>query len=125
MKLGTAFTQPNKKLTAILVQSLAVDTDSRRRYLRTKLDSLYNVKEPILCCFFLQVVLSPVEGGPAARAGIRKGDQLVKVDGLALSGVKGEEVAQKLRGKAGTTVRITIRRLGGETEQVGYGQIFS
>lgn len=29
----------------------------------------------------LQVVLSPIEGGPAARAGILSGDELVQIDG--------------------------------------------
>ncbi|XP_015866140.2 carboxyl-terminal-processing peptidase 3, chloroplastic [Ziziphus jujuba] len=54
------------------------------------------------------VVLSCVEGSPAARAGIHEGDELVEINGERLDGVDGEAAAQKLRGRAGTTVTVKV-----------------
>ncbi|CAM6003435.1 unnamed protein product [Sphagnum balticum] len=56
------------------------------------------------------VVLSPIEGGPAARAGIISGDELVQIDDQALAGMNNEEVATRLRGRAGTSVTLKLCR---------------
>ncbi|BFI30960.1 carboxyl-terminal processing protease [Marchantia polymorpha subsp. ruderalis] len=56
------------------------------------------------------IVMSPLDGGPAARAGIISGDELVYIDGEPLSGMDGEMAATKLRGRAGTSVTLTLRR---------------
>lgn len=55
------------------------------------------------------VVLSRVEGSPAARAGIQDGDELVEINGEKLDGVDSESAAQKLRGHAGTTVTVKVQ----------------
>lgn len=55
------------------------------------------------------VVLSCVENSPAARAGIHEGDELIEINGDKLVGIDSETAAQKLRGRAGTTVRVKIR----------------
>ncbi|CAI9100062.1 OLC1v1036984C1 [Oldenlandia corymbosa var. corymbosa] len=54
------------------------------------------------------VVSSCIENGPAARAGIHEGDELVEINGEGLDGVGSEAAAQKLRGRAGTIVTIKI-----------------
>lgn len=66
------------------------------------------------------VVIAPAAGGPADRAGIRGGDQIVSIDGQALgSGVSMDDVVSKLRGKPGTRVRLGIlRRSGGRRFEV-------
>ena len=46
--------------------------------------------------FLFQVVLSCVEGSPAARAGIHVGDELIEINGERVKGISGEAVAQKL-----------------------------
>ncbi|KAG0581655.1 hypothetical protein KC19_4G269400 [Ceratodon purpureus] len=56
------------------------------------------------------VVLSPIEGGPAQRAGILTGDELVQIDDVALAGMNNEDVATRLRGRAGTSVTLKVRR---------------
>lgn len=58
------------------------------------------------------VVLSPIEGGPAQRAGIVTGDELVQIDDVKLVGMNNEEVATRLRGRAGTLVTLKVRRAG-------------
>ncbi|GJU74461.1 peptidase S41 family protein [Tanacetum coccineum] len=54
------------------------------------------------------VVLSCVEGSPAARAGIHVGDELMEINGERLNGISGEAAAQKLRGHVGTSVTVKV-----------------
>lgn len=54
------------------------------------------------------VVVSCVEDSPASRAGIHEGDELVEINGENLDGISSETAAQKLRGRAGTTVKVKI-----------------
>eukprot|EP00850_Spirogloea_muscicola_P021959 SM000269S09914 [mRNA] locus=s269:142314:145190:- [translate_table: standard] len=57
------------------------------------------------------VVVLPIEGSPADRAGILSGDELLQINHEKLKGVTGEEAAGRLRGHAGTLVTLTLRRM--------------
>lgn len=57
-------------------------------------------------------VVSPIDGSPAAAAGIRPGDILREADGVALTGMDVAEAAALVRGPAGTTVSLVIERDG-------------
>lgn len=57
-------------------------------------------------------VVSPITGGPSEQLGILSGDRIVKIDGNPVIGITNDEVRQKLRGKAGTKVNVTIHRPG-------------
>jgi carboxyl-terminal processing protease len=54
----------------------------------------------------------PFLGTPSARAGIREGDKIVKVDGVSTKILGLDESSQRIRGKAGTEVTLTIERDG-------------
>lgn len=60
----------------------------------------------------LITVVSPIEGTPAARAGIRSGDKILAVDGVTYLGSELNEATKAMRGTPGTEVTITIRREG-------------
>ncbi len=57
-------------------------------------------------------VISPIEGSPAARLGLRAGDVIEAVDGEPTEGLDIDDVARKLRGAEGTKVKVTISRPG-------------
>jgi carboxyl-terminal processing protease len=57
-------------------------------------------------------VVSPIDDTPAARAGIKAGDDVLAIDGETLQGKNLDQVQQKLRGAAGTKVTLTILRTG-------------
>ncbi|HVN75442.1 MAG TPA: S41 family peptidase [Thermoanaerobaculaceae bacterium] len=57
-------------------------------------------------------VITPVEGTPAARLGLRAGDIIETVDGVSTEGMDIDEAARRLRGPEGTKVRITVTRPG-------------
>lgn len=58
------------------------------------------------------IVLTPMKGKPADKAGIRKGDIVVAVDGKDVTGKPKGEVVALIRGPVGTIVKLTIRRPG-------------
>ncbi len=57
-------------------------------------------------------VISPIEGTPAYRLGIRPGDVISKINGESTKPISSYEAMLKLRGKKGTEVKITIVREG-------------
>ncbi|MBI2565718.1 MAG: S41 family peptidase [Candidatus Schekmanbacteria bacterium] len=57
-------------------------------------------------------VISPIEGTPAHAAGIRSGDRIVKINGAPTDGMSSSDVINKLRGQEGTSVTISILRIG-------------
>jgi carboxyl-terminal processing protease len=60
----------------------------------------------------MAVVIAPLDGTPAQKAGIKSGDLIVSVDGTATKGVTTELTASRIRGEAGTTVTLVIQRPG-------------
>lgn len=54
----------------------------------------------------------PYEGKPAAKAGIKAGDQILAIDGKDCSKLKINEVSQMLRGKPGTVINVKVQRIG-------------
>ncbi|RUM89198.1 MAG: peptidase S41 [Thermodesulfatator sp.] len=55
-------------------------------------------------------VVSPIEGTPAWKAGLRPGDKIVRINGQPTKGMSLMEAVKKLRGPKGTKVTITIFR---------------
>ena len=55
-------------------------------------------------------IISPLEDTPADRAGIKPGDQIIKINDELIRGITVIEAAKKLRGKKGTTVKLEIMR---------------
>ncbi len=57
-------------------------------------------------------VISPIEGTPAEKAGLRAGDRIIKIDGQPTWNLTINEAVEKIRGKPGTKVTLTILRPG-------------
>ena len=55
-------------------------------------------------------VTSPIEDTPAFRAGIKSGDLIVKIDDVATRGMPLTKAVEKMRGKPGTQVVLTVVR---------------
>ena len=58
------------------------------------------------------VVVSPIEGSPASRAGVQPKDVIVSIDGRSTKGMSTEDAVRLIRGKEGTTVKLVLRRKG-------------
>jgi carboxyl-terminal processing protease len=58
------------------------------------------------------IVVAPLPGGPAERAGLQPGDRIVEIMGKSAKGWTSEEASKALRGKAGTPVTLKIERPG-------------
>jgi carboxyl-terminal processing protease len=58
------------------------------------------------------VVISPFDGSPAAAAGIRTGDVIASIDGIPVNTTTLSDTIGRMRGKAGTSIKIGILRQG-------------
>ncbi|MDG9926481.1 MULTISPECIES: S41 family peptidase [unclassified Pseudomonas] len=61
---------------------------------------------------FIKVV-SPIDDTPASKAGIQPSDLIVKIDGQPTKGMSLMEAVDKMRGKAGSKISLTLVREGG------------
>jgi carboxyl-terminal processing protease len=59
-------------------------------------------------------VISPIDETPAARAGVKAGDQNTHLNGNSVQGLTLQEAVEQMRGERGTAIKITIRREGAD-----------
>lgn len=64
------------------------------------------------------VVVTPLKGSPAEKAGLMAGDAIMKVNGESTEGMEITEAVMKIRGEAGTTVTLTIMNGGAEEKDI-------
>jgi carboxyl-terminal processing protease len=57
-------------------------------------------------------VVSPIDDTPAAHAGIKPGDLIVKIDGSAVQGMSLPQAVEKMRGPVNSDIMLTISRKG-------------
>ncbi len=56
------------------------------------------------------VIIAPLKGSPAAKAGVKAGDSILKVDGKSTADWTLTQAVAKIRGKKGTKVTLTLGR---------------
>lgn len=59
-------------------------------------------------------VISPIEGTPAYRGGMKAGDRITEIDGMSTEGLTTTEAVSHIRGPGGTVVELTVQRPGME-----------
>ncbi len=59
-------------------------------------------------------VVSPIDDTPAFKAGLKPGDYIVSIDDEQVMGLNLNEAVDKMRGKPGTKVKLSIRRMNAE-----------
>ncbi|MEO8463001.1 MAG: S41 family peptidase, partial [Chloroflexota bacterium] len=64
------------------------------------------------------VIVAPLDGSPALAAGLKPGDVVAKVDGSTLDGLTPTQARDRISGKKGTVVVLTIERAGGTPFEV-------
>jgi carboxyl-terminal processing protease len=64
-------------------------------------------------------IVSPIEGSPAEKAGLKPGDKVIAIDGEDMKGVAPEQARLKILGPQGTTVTLTVTR-DGESQPVKF-----
>ncbi len=62
------------------------------------------------------VVIAPIKGSPAEKAGVRAGDYIQKVDGKVTKNWSLPQAVSKIRGKKGTKVKLGLLRVGSPKE---------
>ena len=55
-------------------------------------------------------ISGPYADSPAARAGLKCGDQIIMIDGDSVASLKSAEVSKRLKGQANTQIKVTIKR---------------
>jgi len=60
------------------------------------------------------VIISPIEGSPAAKAGIEPGDVIKRVDGAEIANLEFDDVVSRMQGPPGSEVVLVLERRGRE-----------
>lgn len=56
------------------------------------------------------IIIAPIEGTPAYKAGLRSGDEIIEIDGTSTKGISVEEAANQIKGPVSTKVTLTLQR---------------
>jgi carboxyl-terminal processing protease len=110
-----------EQLMKSAIRGLLLDLDPHSAYLqKTDLQSLTDDTNGRYGGLGIEVqiragmltVIAPIDDTPAARAGIQPGDVITRIDGIAVESENADVAIDRMRGKAGSKVDITVMRAG-------------
>jgi len=105
----------NGLLNALDPHSNFLDEDAYASLQEEQHGSFYGLGITIQSINGILTVISPIEGTPAFKAGLRAGDVISEIEGEPTKGQPTNALLRKLRGPKGTKVTITIQREGYES----------
>lgn len=85
--------------------------DIKGKYVGVGMVIQKKVNEPL-------VVVSPIEDGPAYKAGIKPRDKITEINGKSIYSLSSEEAVKKLKGEKNTSVKVTVYREINDTTKV-------
>ncbi|MDD3066480.1 MAG: S41 family peptidase [Candidatus Gracilibacteria bacterium] len=89
-----------------------MDPEESKEFLNSLEGSLTGIGAEVGMRDGMLVIVSPLRGSPAEKAGLLPGDNIFKIDGEITSNLSITEAVQKIRGEANTKVTLTIFRQG-------------
>ena len=110
-----------EQLMKSAIRGLLLDLDPHSAYLqKTDLQSLTDDTSGRYGGLGIEVqirggmltVIAPIDDTPAARAGIQPGDVITRIDGIAVESENADVAIDRMRGKAGSKVELTVMRAG-------------
>ena len=99
-------------LTGLDPHSEYLDEDSYKTLLMTTSGAFGGLGIEVTGEYGVLKVISPIDDTPAAKAGIKSGDYIVAIDSKLVNEMTLDEAVEKMRGKKGTVVNLTILRKG-------------
>ena len=117
----------NKKLIEAALSGMMTALDPHSNYLapkaygdlRERTEGQYSgVGLTISADGALIKVVSPMDESPSARAGVQAGDVISAINGQSTAGMTVSDVSDKLRGAAGTSIKVTFLRDGEDPREV-------
>jgi len=64
------------------------------------------------------IIVAPLDGSPAKAAGVKSGDKIIKIEDEGTVGLSITEAVHKIRGTAGTKIKLTLQRDNTEPEEI-------
>lgn len=102
-------------LTGLDPHSEYLDEDSYKTLLMTTSGAFGGLGIEVTGEYGVLKVIAPIDDTPAAKAGVKSGDYIVAINGKLVSEMTLNEAVDKMRGKKGTPVALTILRKGQKT----------
>ncbi len=110
-RIKTAYVEPidDKTLFENAIKGMLSNLDPHSSYLEP--DAFRDLQESTSGEGILQVI-APIDDSPASAAGLEAQDLIIKIDDQPTKGLSLMESVEKMRGKPGTSIRLTIVREG-------------
>ncbi len=122
-RIKTSYVEPvdDKKLIAGAIDGMLASLDPHSSYLEgasferltTMIDGNYQgLGISVQMDDGAVKIVSPFKGSPADKAGLKAGDFITHIDGKLIYGLELDEAVEKMRGPAGSSIRLSILRSG-------------
>lgn len=89
-----------------------LDPEESMDFSRSEGGALIGIGVEVTMCQNVPCVIAPIDGSPAAKAGIQPGDRIIEIDGVSTERKDFAEILRTMTGDTGSVVRLKIVREG-------------